>query len=88
MEVRHEREPNQKPGLQHQAEHSRLPGMVEVNVTSATEVGRALEHAIAAITETAMHHHTGVLVTRIGVDSYVVRAHPSVPYGLIRQQQD
>lgn len=63
-----------------------LPGMLEVNVSNAAEVDLALEEAIAVITETAMEHRTGVLVTRIGAGSYIVRAHPGVPYGLVRQQ--
>jgi hypothetical protein len=63
-----------------------LPGMLEVSVDSAAEVDLALEKAIAVITETATHHRTGALVTRIGAGSYIVRAHPNVPLGLIRQQ--
>lgn len=88
MEVRNETEPTQETSLQRQGEHRQLPGMLEVNVTSAAEVDSALEQAIAAITETARHHSTGILVTRIGVGSYIIRAHPGVPYGLIRQQQE
>ena len=64
----------------------RLPGMVEVNVTSAADVDKALEEAITVITKTATHHRVGVLVTRTGAGSYIVRAHPAVPYGLVRQQ--
>ena len=63
-----------------------LPGMLEVNVSNAAEVDPALEKAIAVVTETASHHRTGVLITRIGAGSYIVRAHPSVPFGLVRQQ--
>lgn len=87
MEVRNETGPAMRTGgLQSQAEHSRLPGVLEVNVVSAAEVDQALEEAIAIVMATASHHGTGVLVTRIGVGSYIVRAHPGVPHGLIRQQ--
>ena len=62
------------------------PGMLEVNVASAAEVDQALEEAISVITEAATHHRVGVLVTRTGPGNYIVRAHPAVPHGLIRQQ--
>ncbi|WP_309108888.1 hypothetical protein [Arthrobacter sp.] len=65
----------------------RPPGMVEVNVATAEEMDTALEEAIAVVTKTATHHRVGVLVTPTGAGSYIVRAHPAVPYGLIRQQQ-
>jgi len=64
----------------------RLPGMLEVNVVRADEVDNALKEAITVITGTAIHHGIGVLVTRTGAGRYIVRAHPAVPYGLIRQQ--
>jgi hypothetical protein len=64
------------------------PGMLEVNVQRAIDVDQALEDAIARITETAKRHETGVMVTRIGTGRYIVRAHPAVPYGLIRQQHE
>lgn len=60
--------------------------MVEVNVQSTAEVEPALEEAIAVIRETAAHHRIGILVTRTGAGSYIVRAHPAVPYGLVRRQ--
>jgi hypothetical protein len=60
--------------------------MMEVNVQSTAEVGPALEKAIAVIRETAAHHRIGILVTLAGAGSYIVRAHPAVPYGLVRQQ--
>jgi len=69
-----------------QGGRGRPPGMVEVNVASAAEVDKALEEAISVITKTATHHRVGVLVTRTGAGSYIVRAHPAVPYGLVRQQ--
>ncbi|CAN7337589.1 hypothetical protein LJR014_001863 [Arthrobacter sp. LjRoot14] len=64
----------------------RHPGMLEVNVTTAADLAQALKEAIAAVAESAEHHGTGILVTRTGAGSYVVRAHPAVPSGFIRQQ--
>lgn len=63
-----------------------LPGMLEVRVSSAGEVDSALDQAIAVITETGKLHGTGVLVTRLGSGHYIVRAHPAVPYGLVRER--
>ncbi|MCY1237845.1 hypothetical protein D9M72_505570 [compost metagenome] len=62
------------------------PGMLEVHVTPGADVDQTLDEAIAAIAESAEHHKTGVLVTRLDAGSYIVRAHPTVPHGLIRQQ--
>jgi hypothetical protein len=62
------------------------PGMLEVNVTTGADIDQALEEAIAVVAKSAEHHGTGVLVTRIGANSYVVRAHPAVPSGCIRRQ--
>lgn len=76
----------QRPAGPAQGENERLPGVLEVNVAKAEEVDKALEDAIAVISETATHHRIGVLVTRTGAGSYIVRAHPAVPFGLIRQQ--
>ena len=84
MEVINRTAPTLCPASQVQGDE-RLPGMLEVNVTSAAEVDQALEEAIAIITEAAAHHGIGVLITRTGACSYIVRAHPAVPYGLIRQ---
>ncbi|PTT67099.1 hypothetical protein [Arthrobacter sp. HMWF013] len=61
------------------------PGMLEVNVKSAAELDRALEEAIDQTMKAAVHHGTGIMVTRIGTGRYIVRAHPTVPYGLVRQ---
>jgi hypothetical protein len=64
----------------------RHPGMLEVSVTTGADVDQALEEAIAVVAKSAEHHGTGVLVTRTGAKSYVVRAHPAVPSGSVRQQ--
>jgi dissimilatory sulfite reductase (desulfoviridin) alpha/beta subunit len=76
------------PASSEQERREPLPGMVEVNATTAEEVFKALEEAITVIAKTAAHHRMGVLVTRAGAGSYIVRAHQAVPYGLIRQQQE
>lgn len=64
------------------------PGMLEVNVKDACEVDEALQKAVSQVTEAAVRHQTGVLVTRVGPGRYIVRAHPAVPYGLTRQQYE
>lgn len=62
------------------------PGMVEVRVHNHSEVDGALDDAVAAIREAAIRHQTGIMITRTGPGHYVIRAHPEVPFGLIRQQ--
>jgi hypothetical protein len=64
------------------------PGMLEVNVKDASEVDEALHKAVSQVSDAAVRHRTGVLVTRVGPGSYIVRAHPAVPYGLTRQQYE
>lgn len=78
----------QRAASQEPGGSKRLPGMVEVNVQNAAEVDSALDEAIALIRETAAHHQMGILITRTGAGSYVVRAHPTVPCGLVRQQHE
>ena len=86
MEVMNKTGPTQRAASQEPDRNKRLPGMVEVNVNSAADP--ALDEAIALIRETAAHHRMGVLVTRTGAGIYIVRAHPAVPYGLVRQQHE
>ncbi|WP_309107673.1 hypothetical protein [Arthrobacter sp.] len=57
-------------------------------MTKEGEVDQALKDAIAEVAEAAMHYGIGVLITRIGAGRYIVRAHPAVPFGLVRQQHD
>lgn len=76
----------QSSGMHASGGGERLTGMLEVNVSEAAELDRALEEAIAVITKAATQHHMGIMVTRTGVGRYIVRAHPAVPYGLVRQQ--
>ena len=67
-------------------ELDRPPGMVEINVANMREPEEELANAVAIVTESASFHKVGVMITRIGTATYVVRAHPAVPYGLVRQQ--
>jgi hypothetical protein len=78
----------QVQATQTQGGKERLTGMLEVNVIKPEELDQRLQEAIEVITRTASHHHIGVLVTRTGEGRYIVRAHPGVPYGLIRQQHE
>jgi len=67
-------------------EGTHAPGMLEVTVESGADLDDVLENAIKLITKSAKYHQVGIMVTRTGVGRYVVRAHPAVPYGLIRQR--
>jgi hypothetical protein len=78
----------QDEAIQAQGRGERLIGMLEVNVTKPEELDKRLQEAINVITRSASHHHVGVLVTRTGVGRYIVRAHPAVPHGLVRQQSE
>lgn len=64
------------------------PGMLEVHVKHAFEVDDTLTKAIDAVQKAAVEHRTGILVTRIAAGRYIVRAHPAVPFGLVRQQHE
>lgn len=80
-------EPVHCPSARAESANERLPGLLEVNVESGDDVERALEEAIAVITQIARHYRVGILITRTGAFTYVVRAHPVVPFGLIRQHR-
>ena len=73
------------PGIHSSADRVRFPGMIEVHVERAAELDQALDKAVDIISKAAHEHHTGIMITRIGVGRYVVRAHPDVPFGLTRQ---
>lgn len=62
------------------------PGMIEVKVDTHTEVDAALDEAIGTVRNAATRHQTGIMITRNGPGHYIVRAHPAVSFGLIRQQ--
>jgi len=49
-------------------------------------VDEALERAIRVVEQAAAEHETGILITQIDTGRYIVRAHPAVPVGLVRQQ--
>ena len=66
----------------------KAPGMLEVHIEQASELDDALAEALDVVQVAATAHRTGILVTRIGVDRYIVRAHPAVPFGLVRQRHD
>ena len=61
-------------------------GVIEINVLTSADVEPALEDAIHSVTPAAVHHGMGILITRIGLGRYVVRAHPDVPEGLVRRR--
>lgn len=63
------------------------PGMVEVRVTEASDLDRALNDAVGSVMGAAELYRIGVMITRTGPGHYVVRAHPAVPHGLIRHQE-
>lgn len=62
-------------------------GLIEVNVEGGEDVGTVLERAVEAVQGAAVRHQTGILIAHIGPGRYIVRAHPAVPFGLIRQNQ-
>lgn len=65
----------------------RSAGAVEVRAGQSDDVGRALEDAVRAVGEAADRHGIGIMITDVGGGCYVVRAHPAVPYGLVRDQR-
>ncbi|KQQ83425.1 hypothetical protein [Arthrobacter sp. Leaf137] len=60
-------------------------GMLEVSAAVPSKGPDALADAVAVVAVAAAEHRIGILISRIGEDRYIVRAHPSVPYGLVRQ---
>ena len=61
--------------------------MVEISVDDASEVDQAITDAVETVRAAATRHETGIMITRTGPGRYIVRAHPAVPFGLIREQQ-
>lgn len=61
------------------------PGTLEVLATSASGLPDALANAVDVVSRAADEHRIGILISRIGTNHYIVRAHPGVPYGMIRQ---
>lgn len=66
------------------SQHS--PGMIEVRIEYASETDHALNEAVERVKDAATKHGTGIMITRTGPGTYIVRAHPAVPFGLVRQQ--
>lgn len=60
--------------------------MVEVRVRASEEAREALAGAVRLVREAADRFSTGIMITDIGEGCYVVRAHPAVPHGLVREQ--
>ena len=61
--------------------------MVEVRVRDAADAAQALADAVLAVGEAAARYGTGIMITEVGEGSFVVRAHPAVPFGLVREQR-
>ncbi|MEV7633954.1 hypothetical protein ACFYLX_14565 [Pseudarthrobacter enclensis] len=68
-----------------QDELRRPPGMLEVTVGRGTGLDEALGQAVAVVSPSADEHRLGIMISRVDTDRYVVRVHPAVPYGLVRQ---
>lgn len=60
--------------------------MVEVRVQDEAQLQQALADAVRTVGEAAERYGTGIMITELGEGYYVVRAHPAVPFGLVRQQ--
>ncbi|MEQ7739656.1 hypothetical protein, partial [Escherichia coli] len=67
-------------------DETRCPGMVEVRVRDARDAPRALAEAVRTVGKAADRYATGIMITDVGGGAYVVRAHPAVPHGLVREQ--
>lgn len=59
-----------------------------MSVDDASQVDQVLNDAVETVKVAATRHETGILITRTGPGRYIVRAHPAVPFGLIRQQHN
>jgi hypothetical protein len=68
-----------------QRTEGRSAGMVEVRVQEAGQLPDALTNAVREVREAADRYSTGIMITDVGEGCYVVRAHPAVPHGLIRE---
>ena len=76
----------EQPVGKHQPE-PRSVGMVEVRARKTGDAGQALADAVLAVGEAAQRYGTGIMITEVGEGSFVVRAHPAVPFGLVREQR-
>ncbi|MCI0144130.1 hypothetical protein KNN17_21515 [Arthrobacter bambusae] len=62
------------------------PDILVVNVQRAADVDPALEEAVGFVVKAATRLRAGIMITRVGVGRYVVRAALEVPHGLTRQE--
>lgn len=62
------------------------PGFLESSVDTADQLDQKLNEAINKVAVAATTYRIGIMVTRLAVGRYIVRAHPEVPFGLIRQR--
>lgn len=58
--------------------------MLEVTATDSA-LTDALASAVDVVSQAADEHRIGILISRIGTERYIVRAHPGVPYGMVRE---
>lgn len=65
---------------------ARSTGMVEVRA-GAVGAAEAVADAVRVVGEAANRYGMGILVTDVGGGNYVVRAHPAVPHGLVRERR-
>lgn len=61
--------------------------MIEVRIDDSSQVDPALDKAVETVKTAATRHRTGIMITRTAPGRYIVRAHPEVPFGLIRQRE-
>lgn len=66
--------------------HPSALGVVEINLESADQLDQELDKAINDVSVAATSYRIGIMVTRLSAGRYIVRAHPEVPFGLIRQR--
>lgn len=64
----------------------RTPGMLEVSVSEDMTEKASLDAAVATVTKAANAYSVGIMITQIGANRFVVRAHPEVPNGLVRRR--
>lgn len=60
--------------------------MVEVRVPASGEARETLAGAVRLVRGAADQFSMGIMITDVGEGCYVVRAHPAVPHGLVREQ--
>lgn len=66
-------------------DNGRAPGMLEVTVSEDITANASLDAAVTTVTKAANAYSMGIMITQIGTNKFVVRAHPEVPKGLVRR---